>query len=140
MLQVHHFTFNPFQVNTYLIQNNQQECWIVDPGMSNPEEEQVLLQFIEDRKLIPQAIINTHAHIDHILGYPFYGPVWKKGHQLFVYAGHLKEYGGLQQVIHKAFGAPIFPVPMSALPATIAYNDIENGQTMSFDEDKFILI
>ena len=77
----------------------------------------------------------SHVHIDHILGYPFYGPVWKKGHQLFVYAGHLKEYGGLQQVIHKAFGAPIFPVPMSALPATIAYNDIENGQTMSFDED-----
>jgi glyoxylase-like metal-dependent hydrolase (beta-lactamase superfamily II) len=71
LLQVHHFTFNPFQENTYLIQNNQQECWIVDPGMSNPEEEQVLLQFIEDRKLIPQAIINTHAHIDHILGIDF---------------------------------------------------------------------
>lgn len=71
MLQVHHFTFNPFQENTYLIQNNQQACWIVDPGMSTPEEEQALLEFIEERKLIPQAIINTHAHIDHILGIDF---------------------------------------------------------------------
>ncbi|MBN9564536.1 MAG: MBL fold metallo-hydrolase [Alphaproteobacteria bacterium] len=76
----------------------------------------------------------SHVHIDHILGYPFYGPIWKKGHKLSVYADHLKPYGGLQRTIFKAFEEPIFPVPMSKLSATVAYHDIESGQTISFDE------
>ncbi|MBL7711982.1 MAG: MBL fold metallo-hydrolase [Chitinophagaceae bacterium] len=71
MLSIHTFTFNPFQENTYIISNEQQECWIVDPGMSNTAEENELVRFIEEHRLIPQAIINTHAHIDHILGIDF---------------------------------------------------------------------
>lgn len=68
MLHIHTFTFNPFQENTYLIYNDEQECWIIDPGMSNTEEEAELIHFITKNKLKPIAIINTHAHIDHILG------------------------------------------------------------------------
>lgn len=71
MLSIHTFTFNPFQENTYIISNERQECWIVDPGMSNGAEQDELVQFIEQHQLIPQAVINTHAHIDHILGIDF---------------------------------------------------------------------
>jgi hydroxyacylglutathione hydrolase len=68
MLQVTAFTFNPFQENTYLIVNDQKECWIVDPGMYGADEERALIDYIESNGLKPQQIINTHAHIDHILG------------------------------------------------------------------------
>ncbi|GAA4452419.1 MBL fold metallo-hydrolase [Rurimicrobium arvi] len=68
MLHLQVFTFNPFSENTYLIYNDNQECWIVDPGMINEQECQELFSFIESHQLQPQAIINTHAHIDHILG------------------------------------------------------------------------
>ena len=68
MLQVASFTFNPFQENTYVLINEKKECWIVDPGMHGADEDQVLFAFIEQNQLIPQQIINTHAHIDHILG------------------------------------------------------------------------
>lgn len=68
MLQVQGFTFNPFQENTYIIFNEKQECWIVDPGMFNVEEEQVLYDFIAKNNLKPQQIINTHGHIDHVFG------------------------------------------------------------------------
>ena len=71
MLQIKQFTFNPFQENTYIIQNNQNQCWIVDPGMSNSDEENELIHFIAHNNLLPQAILNTHAHIDHILGIDF---------------------------------------------------------------------
>lgn len=77
MLQIHQFTFNPFQENTYIIHNNQQQCWIVDPGMSSQEEEKELVEFITENKLTPQAIINTHAHIDHILGIDFVANQYK---------------------------------------------------------------
>lgn len=68
MLHVVSFTFNPFQENTYLLINEQKECWIVDPGMHGNDEEKILKNYIAEQQLIPQQIINTHAHIDHILG------------------------------------------------------------------------
>ena len=30
----------------------------------------------------------SHLHMDHILGFPFYGPLWSSQHQLDIYAGH----------------------------------------------------
>jgi hydroxyacylglutathione hydrolase len=68
MLNVVFFTFNAFEENTYLIANEKKQCWIVDPGMYGASENQVLLSYITNKQLQPQAIINTHAHIDHILG------------------------------------------------------------------------
>ncbi len=68
MLQLQTFTFNAFQENTYLIINEKSECWIVDPGMNDISETNELFNYIQDNALTPQAVINTHAHIDHIFG------------------------------------------------------------------------
>lgn len=68
MLRIHSFNFNPFQENTYLIINEKKQCWIVDPGMFDASETNRFIQYISQNELVPQAIINTHAHIDHILG------------------------------------------------------------------------
>lgn len=68
MLYLEAFSFNPFQENTYLIYNEDKECWIVDPGMYEDAEINSLLRFIETHGLHPKAIINTHGHIDHIFG------------------------------------------------------------------------
>jgi len=68
MLNIHFFTFNAFQENTYLIINDKKECWIVDPGMYDASEINQLINYIEQNQLKPQAIINTHTHIDHIFG------------------------------------------------------------------------
>lgn len=68
MLRLQNFTFNPFQENTYLIINEKNECWIVDPGMYNGQEADFMLNYLEKHQLTPVAIINTHTHIDHIFG------------------------------------------------------------------------
>lgn len=68
MLQVASFTFNPFQENTYVLFNERKECWIIDPGMYGADEEKVMFSFIAQHELKPQQILNTHAHIDHVLG------------------------------------------------------------------------
>lgn len=68
MLSVQSFTFNPFQENTYLIINNKNQCWIVDPGMFDARETNHLFDYISAKQLVPQAIINTHTHLDHIFG------------------------------------------------------------------------
>jgi hydroxyacylglutathione hydrolase len=68
MLNISFFTFNAFQENTYIISNEKNECWIIDPGMYEERETAQLIAFINEKHLKPQAVINTHAHIDHIFG------------------------------------------------------------------------
>jgi hydroxyacylglutathione hydrolase len=68
MLSVEIFPFNPFQENTYLLFDETREAMVVDPGCYEKTEEKELSDFIESQKLTIKAIINTHSHIDHILG------------------------------------------------------------------------
>jgi glyoxylase-like metal-dependent hydrolase (beta-lactamase superfamily II) len=65
------FTFNPFQENTYLLSDDSGDCIIIDPGCYEPREKEELQRFIDDRKLKPVRLINTHCHIDHVLGNRF---------------------------------------------------------------------
>ena len=68
MLQLESFVFNPFAENTYVVYDSTNECVIIDPGCSNAAEENELFGFIDSHGLKPTLIINTHGHIDHILG------------------------------------------------------------------------
>lgn len=77
MLKVQSFTFGPFQENTYVVSNTDMQCWIIDPGMNSPAENKTILDYINNNKLVPQAIINTHGHIDHILGVDFIKDTYK---------------------------------------------------------------
>lgn len=62
------FTFNPFYENTYVLYDDTKECIIIDPGCIEKYERDELAQFIETNHLIVKALINTHCHIDHVLG------------------------------------------------------------------------
>lgn len=67
-LHVAHFTFNPFQENTYLVYADNGDAVIIDPGCYEKHEEQALDAFISTNNLTVLAVLNTHAHIDHVLG------------------------------------------------------------------------
>lgn len=68
MLQIKSFTFNPFMENTYVVYIPGGEAWIIDPGTSTRDEEKILSGFIEQHRLTVTRLINTHCHIDHVLG------------------------------------------------------------------------
>jgi glyoxylase-like metal-dependent hydrolase (beta-lactamase superfamily II) len=68
MLSIEIFTFNPFQENTYVLYDETNEAVVIDAGCYDRDEEKELSQFIADKKLSVKAILNTHSHIDHILG------------------------------------------------------------------------
>ncbi|BDQ02111.1 MBL fold metallo-hydrolase [Ignavibacterium sp.] len=72
MLKIHSFEFNPFNENTYLLWDDEtKETAIIDPGCYDEFEKSELKNFIEEQNLIPKLLINTHCHIDHILGVSF---------------------------------------------------------------------
>ena len=62
-LQVHSLITGPFQENSYIIAELlSKDCILIDPG----DEAEKISYFIDDNKFNPIAIINTHAHLDHI--------------------------------------------------------------------------
>lgn len=68
MLRINTFIFNPFGENTYILNDETKECVIVDPGCYTASEEKVLFDFIESHQLKPLMVVNTHGHVDHIVG------------------------------------------------------------------------
>lgn len=72
MLKIKLFTFNVFSENTIIIWDDKSgDAAIVDPGTSSSTEENELLSFISSKDLRIKYLINTHCHIDHILGCSF---------------------------------------------------------------------
>ena len=70
-LNIRIFHFNMIQVNTLVCYDETKNGVIVDPGMSSAEEQQMLLNFITKENIDVKFVINTHPHIDHVLGNDF---------------------------------------------------------------------
>jgi hydroxyacylglutathione hydrolase len=72
MVQVKIFTFNLFNENTFILWDDEtKESAVIDPGISTTAEQKTLTDFITSLKLNIKYLINTHCHIDHILGCKF---------------------------------------------------------------------
>lgn len=71
MFKLQQFAFNPLQENTYVLFDASGECVIIDPGCYEIEEKNELAEFIEENKLTVKMLLNTHGHVDHVLGNAF---------------------------------------------------------------------
>ncbi|HTF17898.1 MAG TPA: MBL fold metallo-hydrolase [Chryseolinea sp.] len=83
MLQIASMTFNPFQENTYVLYDESGTCVVVDPGCYEPDEQLELKAFISGNNLRVVQLINTHCHIDHVLGNEFVKQTYNVG--LFIH-------------------------------------------------------
>lgn len=66
------FQFSMFGINTYVVYDPETLCCaVIDPGMSNKQEESAMINFINKNNLKPVHVINTHLHLDHAVGNSF---------------------------------------------------------------------
>jgi len=124
------FTFNAFQENTYVIASTNNECAIIDPGCSNVSEQNQLVNYIEENDLTPTLLLNTHCHIDHILGNQFIA----KKYNLQLQA-HTLEIPVLASgtTVSQMYGVPYIPSPSIEI-------FIAEGDEIVFDDVTFTLI
>lgn len=71
MIKIEAFTFNPFMENTYVLHNEEKKAIVIDPGCYEQHERNDLQEFIGDNNLNVEKLLNTHCHIDHVLGNAF---------------------------------------------------------------------
>jgi hydroxyacylglutathione hydrolase len=71
MIHLERFVFNPLEENTYVLFDDTKECVVIDPGCYEKQEQQELVEFISSAGLTVVSVLNTHCHVDHVLGNAF---------------------------------------------------------------------
>ncbi len=110
MLEYKRFVFNEFAENTYVIYDTKTlQAAIVDPGCNSLREENMLQQFIEQKALHVKYLINTHCHLDHIMGNKFVVDTYKP-----VFYAPEKDIFLLNESPNHAmmYGVPFTPSPL----------------------------
>ncbi|SFT68599.1 Glyoxylase, beta-lactamase superfamily II [Lishizhenia tianjinensis] len=127
-MKVQKFTFNPFQENTFVVYDNNNKGVVIDPGMYFKEEEELFKNFIAEEGIELLAILNTHAHLDHVAGNSFV----KNTYNIPLYL-HPKDLPTLQMSERSAavYGLDAFT------PSPLPDMEIEENTTLSFGELDF---
>ncbi|PKP36853.1 MAG: MBL fold hydrolase [Bacteroidetes bacterium HGW-Bacteroidetes-15] len=130
MTQIKTFVFNPFQENTYVVYDESKECVIVDSGCHSKSEQNELVDFIESNGLRPKYAINTHGHIDHVLGSAFV-----KSHFKVDIMGHPEDLTLMQSAVNHGlmYGISIDEVPLIDI-------NINDGDTITFGNSSLEVI
>lgn len=71
LIKIQKYVFNLFQVNTFILQDESGECVIIDAACYDDREKQEVKEFIRMNSLKLVRNLNTHCHVDHILGNGF---------------------------------------------------------------------
>jgi phosphoribosyl 1,2-cyclic phosphodiesterase len=72
-------------------------------------------------------IFLTHTHSDHIMGFPFFTPVFIKGCELDIYGPVSYEEDTLDKIVGDQLRYRYFPVRLDELQATISYHQLKEG-------------
>ncbi|MCZ6589019.1 MAG: MBL fold metallo-hydrolase [Alphaproteobacteria bacterium] len=76
-------------------------------------------------------ILFTHTHFDHIVGLPFFAPIYGADNTVRMWSGHLLPEHSLEEVLCDMFMAPLFPIPMDVMAADKVFNDFRCGDTLT---------
>ena len=130
MIKIKHFTFNPFQENTYIAYDETTECIIVDPGCYDETENTILKNFIEQNVLKPVALVNTHCHLDHVFGNKFIADTYNLSPIMHRLDLPMLEYAPL--------AARQYELDLEELPEVT--NFVEEGDVLKFGASEFEIL
>jgi glyoxylase-like metal-dependent hydrolase (beta-lactamase superfamily II) len=106
------------------------ECAIVDPGCHKASEQKQLSDFIENNKLRPVLLLNTHCHIDHVLGNPFVSRKYQLS--LHLHREELKTYSDTGR------WAQLFGMVTEEIPSDRIY--IDDGDELKFGNTSLLVL
>jgi len=100
------------------IRTREDDVVVVDAGSGIRRLGSLLLH--EKRDHI--SMVFTHAHWDHILGFPFFKPAYRKGTTIQMF-GCPQAQESIQEMISRTMEAPYFPVNFQDLQADFSYHE-----------------
>jgi len=89
---------------------------------------------LKEKNLTRLHLLLTHAHWDHLQGFPFFLPAYREDCSIVVGGGPLAR-NSLQSFLAHQMAPPYFPVPFEQLKATFHFMS-ENGKSFSIGDGK----
>jgi hydroxyacylglutathione hydrolase len=129
-MEIYKFVFSPIEVNTYILADKSGDCAIIDCGCYSIKESARLEKFINDKKIIPVLLLNTHCHLDHLFGNKFI----LEQYNLKTFSGREDELNRLNSVQH----AMLFGLEMDDPPEPGGF--IEDNQVITFGTTKLVAL
>jgi phosphoribosyl 1,2-cyclic phosphodiesterase len=77
----------------------------------------------QNRKPIEAIVLFSHAHLDHIQGFPFFKPAYIKSSKIYMY-GFRPRNKDFEQVLAETIFDPIFPIELKEMSALISIKNI----------------
>lgn len=68
-------------------------------------------------------LLLSHAHWDHIQGFPFFAPAYLPEHRISIYGPRHEDYT-LQAILAQQMKAPFFPVEINTMQATLSFQEL----------------
>jgi phosphoribosyl 1,2-cyclic phosphodiesterase len=100
------------------IRSRDEDIIIIDAGSGIRRVGNKLLK--ENR--FDYALFMTHSHWDHILGFPFFKPIYDRRTRITI-RGCSQTQGDIRKLLSRTMSTPYFPVPFSDLGAECLYDD-----------------
>jgi phosphoribosyl 1,2-cyclic phosphodiesterase len=75
-------------------------------------------------------VVLSHCHIDHIVGFPFFAPLFSKDQVVRVW-GNLQSNGGIEDAVRKFMSFPFFPLQIESLRAKVEFRNFRAGDTIA---------
>lgn len=94
---------------------------IIDAGSGMRALGNYMMQHDLPRGPMKTKIFITHTHWDHIMGFPFFTPIFIPGTKLEIYGPVTYEDEGLDRIVGDQLSYRYFPVKQSELAAEISY-------------------
>ncbi|MGA2813903.1 MAG: MBL fold metallo-hydrolase [Candidatus Acidiferrum sp.] len=116
-LQVFTFVNGRWRENCYILANPEGDALIIDPG----GQPQKIKNLVDENHLHPQAILNTHAHYDHIGAVADLMEHYRLPFYLHSSDAHLLRHANLYRMVfgaHDAIRIPEISQDISSLPPT----------------------
>ncbi len=73
----------------------------------------------------------THTHLDHVVGLPFFAPMYDPKNRIRLWAGHLQPPLTLRDTLSMFMVAPLFPVPPTVFSCDLSFHDFKAGETLA---------
>ena len=93
------------------------------------------LDLIKDKSIRHVDIFITHCHLDHVVGLPFFAPLFRKGYRVRVWAGNLLPANSIERVMRMLMSSPLFPIQIEIFKAAIEFHDFRSGEVLRPHED-----
>ncbi len=110
---------------------------ILDAGSGLFDYSRALMaRYSATRAPIQSHLFLTHMHLDHLMGLPFFAPMYMADATIDVWGPRMGDFDSLEACVGAIMHPPFFPVPLHEMSSIKRFHDISEAHSVYFLKDQ----